>query len=255
MNPSYIIVNQSPSTCTITMNRDNKKNAFCSAMSNAVIIAMEEAVSAKCRVIVLRSNVTASVWSSGHDLTEIKHPADLFHDPMFELFDRLLQSPIPVICAVDGDVYAGGFLINLFSDIVVATKRSRFCMTINRMGIPLPSYYYRFAVEVLGIHKAKEMFFTAHLLTAEDAYTNGIVNHLVEDNAAMQETVDKLAQEIASCSPEGIAYTRFVMNTLTRQHFIEEKVDQEITQRFHALLKDPSLMERVTQLLNKIRSC
>src|SRR5262249_16260712 len=143
--------------CTVRFDRDDKRNAFCNAMSDEVTAAIELA-ERNSRAIVLAANPGATVWSSGHDLTEVRDPKDLIRDSMFDLLSRIAACSIPVICAVDGDVYAGGFLITLLSDIVVATARSRFCMPINKMGIPLPMYCYQFALAALGARKAKEMF-------------------------------------------------------------------------------------------------
>ncbi len=251
MSQQYILIDRTPSVCTITLNREDKRNAFCNAMSHEVMQAMEEAVATKCQALVIRAHATASVWSSGHDLSEISRLSDLVHDSMFQLFQKLLESPIPIICAVDGDVYAGGFLITLLSDIVIATERSRFCMTINKMGIPLPTYCYQFAMQVLGMHKAKEMFFTARLMAAEDVYANGLINHVVKNNSEMEETVHALVHEIGECNPEGVAHTKFIMNALT-QHAPDSETKQKLDQRFQQLMDSPSIMKRVTLLLEKI---
>jgi methylmalonyl-CoA decarboxylase len=165
----HIKVDQAATVCTITLNRDEKRNAFSDAMSEECVTALDKAVADDCSAIVIRANPTAKVWSSGHDLTEIHNPQDLVHDSMFVLFRRIIDCPLPVICAIDGDAYAGGFVISLLSDLVVATQRSRFCMTINKMGLPLPIHVYQYCASVLGLHKAKEMFFTARLISAQDA--------------------------------------------------------------------------------------
>ena len=165
--PQFIKIEQTGPLCTITLDRDDKRNAFSDVMSEECVAALDQAVADGCTAVVLRANPSAKVWSAGHDLTEIRHPQDLVNDSMFVLFKRIIDCPLPVVCAVDGDVYAGGFVICLLSDLVVATERSRFCMTINKMGLPLPIHCYQYCVNVLGLHKAKEMFLTARLIDEE----------------------------------------------------------------------------------------
>lgn len=250
--PPFIKVDQTAAVCTITLDRDDKRNAFSDAMSAACIAAMDAAVAAGCAAIVLRANPNASVWSSGHDLTEIHNAADLVNDSMFVLFRRIIDCPLPVICAVDGDAYAGGFVITMLADLVVATERSRFCMTINKMGLPLPLHIYQLCVAVLGLHKAKEMFFTARLISAADACSQGLVNQVVVSQDELFRKVDEYVQAIAACNPAGVAFTKSMFNSLTHGVELQPQTARGHEQGARQLAQNPELARRIAALISGI---
>jgi methylmalonyl-CoA decarboxylase len=250
--PQYIKVDQSDAVCTITLDRDGKRNAFCDAMSEECTAALDQAAAAQCSAIVIQANPGTNVWSSGHDLTEIRHPQDLAHDAMFVLFRKIVDCPVPVICAVDGDAYAGGFVITLLSDLVVATRRSRFCMTINKMGLPLPIYCYQYCAAVLGLHKAKEMFFTARLVSAEDACTQGLVNHVVDGADALQAKVGELIQAVSACNPAGVAFTKGILNAVTHGLAFHPQTSLQYEEGARHLAGNPEVARRVAALIGRI---
>ena len=252
MMMQHISVEYGAAVCTITFNRDAKRNAFCDAMSSEVSAAIDRALEQGSQAIVLTANPGTAIWSSGHDLTEIREPKDLIQDTMFVLLQQIASCPIPVICAVDGDVYAGGFLITLLADIVLVTERSRFCMPINKMGIPLPRYCYQFAMQALGVHKAKEMFLCANLMTAADVYAHGLVNHVVPDPAQLQAQLDQVLSGIAACLPEGLAYTKAVFNSLTQDASLDAPAAQTLALHFERLAESPAVAQRIEALVRKI---
>jgi len=250
--PQHIKLGRENAVCIITLDRDAKRNAFNDAMSGECVAALDGAVADGCTAVVIRANPDANVWSSGHDLTEIRNPQELVDDSMFVLFRKIVDCPLPVICAIDGDVYAGGFVIALLSDIVVATRRSRFCMTINRMGLPLPVYIYQFCTAVLGLHKAKEMFLTARLVGAEEACAQGLVNHVVEDQAGLFARVEELTVAIGACNPAGVAFTKSVLNGITDGVTLEVPTAARYAAGAQQLATSPEVVRRIEALLSRI---
>jgi len=247
----YIDVEYKDNFCTIRFNRDEKRNAFSNEMSEEVLNAIAEAEK-DSRAIVLSANPDTGVWSSGHDLSEIHNVRDLIDDPMFDLLNRIANCPVPVICAIDGDVYAGGFLIMLVSDIAIATERSRFCMPINKMGIPLPTYCYAFAISVLGARKAKEMFLCADLVGASDAYAQGLLNQVVPGPAQLEQRLSTVLKGIAACLPEGLAYTKSVFNAMTRDIGCDGRHVAALRPHFDHLAESPEIARRVDALISKV---
>src|SRR3546814_10466060 len=82
---------------------------------------------------------------------------------------------LPVIAAVDGAAAGAGFCLALAADFIVATPRSRFAASFNRIGL-VPDWaglYY--LPRLVGLQKAKELVFTCRLVGAEEAKRMGIV--------------------------------------------------------------------------------
>ena len=156
----------SDAIAVVTFDRDDKLNAFNTAMTAEVNGHIDAAVAAGARGIVLRANPGVRVWCAGRDLAELRPGADPGDDPMLKLFDKITEVPIPVINMVEGAVYGGGLMLNLVSDIVIASTTATVAMTANKLGIPLPTETYAYWLRVMGLHKGKEMPFTAGNISA-----------------------------------------------------------------------------------------
>ncbi len=101
----YITVALSESIGTITLNHDRRRNALSRGLIKEVIKALNDLVYQQVRVIVLRANAGAKVWSAGHDVSEFPQPG---RDPL--TFDDPLEQVIRAIqrCPAPGHRHAGG---------------------------------------------------------------------------------------------------------------------------------------------------
>ncbi|MBW7882214.1 MAG: enoyl-CoA hydratase/isomerase family protein, partial [Caldilineaceae bacterium] len=214
----YTRYNLAGAIATITFDRDDKLNAFNSAMTAEVNSHMDNALAAGARVIVLRANPGARVWCAGRDLAELRPGVDPEADPMVQLFAKITELPVPVLNMVEGAVYGGGLMLNMVSDIVIAANTATVAMTANKLGIPLPTETYAYWLRVMGIHKVKELLFTAGSITAHDAHVAGIFNHIVARDELETRTYDVIARQILACSREGIANAKLQLNLLARRY-------------------------------------
>jgi methylmalonyl-CoA decarboxylase len=248
----FIKYNVKNDIATITMDRDDKRNALSDAMSNEIIDCINTAQKEKVRVIILRANPGVPVWCSGHDLTDMPADIDFNDNPLNSLLERIEDVPIPVISMVEGAVYAGGVLIAISSDIVIAADNASIVVTVNKMGIPVPTNIYAYCLKVVGLHKIKELFFTSSAITAQDAYAAGIYNHVVERSKLEQFTYD-LARKIIGCLPEGIADTKLQLNKLSQTTGLSAEDEALIEQHRQLLIQSPDLKKRIDKLLSSIK--
>ena len=219
---------------TITFTRNDKRNAFDGEMSETVSRFLDQAVAQHARVVLLRARPDASVWCAGHDLGEFRQgedPCDLT-SPLFRLVENIQKIPVPVIAVLEGDAYAGGVLLLLAADLVVATESVKLVMTGNRIGVPFPTSVYRYWLHVLGLHRIKGLFFTAQPMTARDAHAAGIVNRVCRLDE-LEATLAELTASILACSPEGIADTKRQLNLLASQSSLspEEQASIDLARR------------------------
>jgi len=214
---------------TITFTRDEKRNAFDTDMSETVSRFLDQSVAQSARVILLRAQPAASVWCAGHDLGEFRQgddPCDLT-SPLFRLVEKIQNVPAPVIAVLEGDAYAGGVLLLMASDLVVVTDSVKLVMTGNRIGVPFPTSIYRYWLHVFGLHRIKELFLTAQPMTAQQAYTAGIVNRVCHPDE-LEPTLAELTASILACSPEGVADTKRQLNLLAAQSGLSEAEQESI---------------------------
>lgn len=240
---------------TITMDRDEKRNAFNGALTSEIIAHIDEAEKSRARVIVLRANPGAKVWCSGHDLTELAPGAafDFAEDPMETLLQRIRSVPIPFISMVAGEVFAGGLLLTMVSDIVIAAKNARLTMTANKMGLPFTTGVYAYWLRVCGIHKAKELLFTASPISAHDACIAGFFNHVVPLKELESFTYEVIARSIERCSRDGVANSKLQLNLLAESICLTGEDRLVIETDRARLASNPDFKRRVNALLARIR--
>ena len=111
------------------------------------------------------------------------------------------QLPVPVIAAVHGVAYGGGFQIALGADIRIARPDARFSILEIKWGLVPDVALTQTVRDVLRLDVAKELTWTGRIVDGNEALALGIVTRLAEDPlAAALET----AREIAGKSPDAI---------------------------------------------------
>lgn len=116
----------------------------------------------------------------------------------------------PIIVAVDGLATAGGCEIVLATDIVVATKRSAFGLAeVKRNLIAGAGGLFRLP-HAIGRSTAMEAILTGQPLSAERAYSLGLVSRLVDDGQALDTALD-IAAAITACAPLAVRESRQVV--------------------------------------------
>jgi 2-(1,2-epoxy-1,2-dihydrophenyl)acetyl-CoA isomerase len=120
----------------------------------------------------------------------------------------LLRLPAPVIVAVHG--YAaggGGFGLVCAADLVLAARSARFLPGATRAGMAPDAGASVTLSRVVGLRKAMELLLRNPTLTAAEAASIGLVNHVVDDEALLPEAF-ALAQELAAGAPLALAATK-----------------------------------------------
>ncbi|WP_066923018.1 enoyl-CoA hydratase/isomerase family protein [Murdochiella massiliensis] len=111
------------------------------------------------------------------------------------VFNKIQQLPIPVIAKVESYALGGGLELAMACDMIIATENAKFAQPEASLGV-MPGWggSYRLA-KLIGQNRAKEMFFTGHQITAQQAYEWGIVNHVCkkeEIDAKINEVLDAI---------------------------------------------------------------
>lgn len=239
-------------TLTLTINNPSKRNAFDSEMSVRVTELINGAESSGARVIVIASNLSHGVFSSGHDLNELRDVSDLSDDPMFRMFDAIQEVPLPVVAKVSGKVFAGALHMLMVCDMVYATPDAELVITANKMGVPFDIRDYQNWMAVMGVHKLKALFFRCTPVNAQDAYNAGIFNTLCPTPAALDQKIREVCDSIRGSVKEGIANTKYQVNALCRETWLEPAKVEEIERSRHEILESDWFREDVEKLISKI---
>jgi enoyl-CoA hydratase/carnithine racemase len=109
--------------------------------------------------------------------------------------------PVPVIAAVHGVAYGGGFQIALGADLRIARPDARFSVMEIQWGLVPDVAITQTVRDVLRLDVAKELVWTGRVVEGSEALALGIVTRLAEDPRA---AALELAREIASRSPDAV---------------------------------------------------
>ena len=191
---------------TLTFNRPDKHNSISCELADDMIAAFDQLEQAQVRAVIIRAAAGVKVWSAGFDINELPLGA---HDPLgyADALERLIRCvedfPAPVIAMVDGSVWGGACDLCLSCDLILCTPEATFAITPAKFGLPYNASGLVHFLNVLGPHKAKEMFFTALPLTAQEAENCRVVNHIVPA-AELEAYTLRIAQGIAQNAPLAI---------------------------------------------------
>ena len=131
-----------------------------------------------------------------------------------DLFARLLPAveslPVPVLAAVRGSAFGGGFELALACDMIITSEKASFCFPEPALGGCPPFGAMRLA-ELIGRPRAKEIMMTCRRVPASEAASIGLVNKVVADEELMDSAIS-LAEEIIKKSPIAIQMIKVAMN-------------------------------------------
>ena len=202
--PSYkniqLITDATP-VARIVLNRPDKRNALSLATMTELLQALSDVESSQSRVVILES--TGHVFSSGHDLSELRTTDKVKLDEVFgtcaTLMQRLHAIPQPVIAKVNGFATAAGCQLVASCDLAVASTSSKFSTPGVNIGIfcSTPAVPITRAV---GGKRGMKMLLTGDPIDAQTALEWGLVNDIVPP-AEIDAFTQALAAKIATASP------------------------------------------------------
>ncbi len=127
------------------------------------------------------------------------------------LVGAVLDCEKPVIAAVNGTAAGGGMHLALACDLVVATDNARFIEVFIRRGIAPDAGGAWLLSRLVGIQRAKEMFFFGDDVPAAQAERWGLVNRVVAPEE-LEPTVRGLAERLASGPTKAIGIAKWLTN-------------------------------------------
>lgn len=179
--------------CFITLNDADHFNCLSDILCGQLGEALAYSYEKECVGVVLKAKTRHEVWSAGHNIHELPLDGEdplSFGVPMERLLRNVQDLPIPVIACVDGTVWGGACDLCVSCDMIVASNKSTFAITPAKIGIPYNASGITHFIKQMGVNKAREMFFTAQPISAEDANNVGFVNRV-----APSEELDQMLNE------------------------------------------------------------
>lgn len=194
-----MLTERNGSVCTVIINRPEVRNAVDFETAGQLAEAFRAFDSDdSLKVAVLWG--TGGNFCAGADLKSISNgklnrlDPDMSKDgPMGPTRMRLSK---PVIAAVSGYAVAGGLEMACWCDLRVVERDAVFGVFCRRFGVPLVDGGTQRLPRLIGMSRAMDMILTGRAVKAEEAYSMGLANRLVEPGAARLEA-ENLAALIA----------------------------------------------------------
>lgn len=204
-----VLVSKEDGIMTVTINRPEAKNAVNRAVAQGISDAMDELDdSNEVQVAILTG--AGGTFCSGMDLKGFLKG----ENPIIKGkgFAGLVEQPPkkPLIAAVEGYALAGGFELLLASDLIVASKASKFGIPEPKRGLVAGAGGLLRLPQQVPYRIAMELALTGDFFTAERAYEIGLINRVVEEGSAMEGALE-LAKAIVANGPLAIAATKQII--------------------------------------------
>lgn len=197
----FIETSISGSVAVIELNRPRQLNSLNRKMISEIVSAMERFDrNDDVRVIVLTGKGRA--FSAGADIDEMMNdtPISLEQLNQFADWDRFSLIKKPIIGAVKGFVFGGGFELALCCDLLIAASGTEFSFPEVGLGVMPGAGGTQRLTKLAGRTKALEWLWTGERISAESALKHGVINKIVAQELVMEETM-KFAERLAKQPP------------------------------------------------------
>ncbi len=199
MNENPISYELSDGIATITIDRPDAMNAINTAVREGLWAAFRRFVDEDEALVAILTATGEKVFCAGADLKEMSDSGLTIPPPNFMPYlNKNIHTDKPVIAAVNGLAYAGGFYLAQMCDLCIAADTARFAITEPKLSrgapwaAPLPW--------LIPPRVAMEFLLTAKPISAERAYQVGLVNQVVP-LADLMHTARDMATTIAQNAP------------------------------------------------------
>jgi len=202
---------------TITLNRPEIKNAFTLPMLESMGKALRQAADDPLVKVICITGAGGSFCSGGNvkDMAAGRLQSWEMKRYLWEHVQRipLLFEDVdkPVIAAIDGVAFGGGFDLALACDFRFAADRAAFCSTFVRIGLAPGDGGAYFLPRMLGRSKALDILLTGRVIRMSEASDLGLVDRVVASDVLLPE-VRKYAGEIAQWSLPAIRAIKRAVN-------------------------------------------
>ncbi len=212
--------------CWLTLNRPEAGNAITASMRNQMVVWLEEAsADLAVRAVVLtgagekgfctgadlRSQEPGPPRPEGAPARPVGEAARLIRMGWQRLIAAILDCEKPVIAAVNATAAGGGMHLALACDLVLAAEEAGFIEVFVRRGIAPDAGGAYLLPRLIGIQRAKELFFFGDELPAREAERLGLVNRVVP-RAELRILAAQWAGRLAMGPTRAIAAAKYLTN-------------------------------------------
>ena len=192
----------------LTLDSPHNRNALSTRLVEQLHAGLRDAAADPAvRTVVLGH--TGGTFCAGADLSEASD-GDPFETTvargreMTAVLRAIVESPVPVVAAIDGHVRAGGLGLVGACDIAVAGPRSTFALTEARIGVA-PAVISLTLLPKITPRAAARYYLTGETFTAPTAAEIGLITLAADD---LDTAIAGIVADLGRGSPQGLAASK-----------------------------------------------
>lgn len=239
----------------ITINRESKLNALNKTTLDEISNAVTDSLTDVNIGGIIITGAGDKAFVAGADISEfssfnLEQGKALAAEGQKNVFDLIANATKPIIAAINGFALGGGLELALACHIRIASENAKMGLPEVTLGL-IPGYGgTQRLTQIVGKGRAMEMILTADMVTAEQAFSIGLVNKIAPQSQLLEVTTT-IMLKILSRSPKGIAAAISAINA-----FGDKKQDGFATEieEFGECFGHPDFKEGVSAFLEKRKS-
>lgn len=193
---------------TITINREDKLNALNKDVITDLDSVIDEFIADSSLSGAIITGKGNKAFVAGADISEFKGlnqgQAMTLSKRGHDVFNKIEQSPKPIIAAVNGFALGGGCELAMACHLRIASENAKFGQPEVKLGLT-PGYGgTQRLVQLIGKGKALELLLTADTIDATEAQKLGLANQVVQ-TVELLETCQALLKKISAQAPIAVA--------------------------------------------------
>jgi methylglutaconyl-CoA hydratase len=207
----------------IVLNRPEKMNSLDEELISDLTSMMNDfSANDEVRVVVLtgaEGNFCSGLYLdylqkiSEFDILQNKEDSRKFKNMLLSIY----SCSKPVIAKVKGYCLAGGCGIASACDIIVADETAKFGYTEVKIGF-IPAIVMLFLLKRVSETHAKDLLLTARMVSAEEAYRMGLINHFVAVSK-IDNKVNEICEMLKKNSASSIKLTKEMLSNISSMNF------------------------------------
>ena len=239
-------------TLIITINRPDKLNALNKDVIEELGKAIDQVYQDDSIKSAIITGAGEKAFVAGADISEFTTldavaGAALAQKGQELVFDKIENSPKPVVAAVNGFALGGGCELAMCCHFRTASENAKFGQPEVNLGL-IPGYGgTQRLTQLVGKGKAMELMMTADMIGAEEARSLGLANHVFPQAELLPETL-KILQKIQTKAPVAISHVIACVNDAAKAN--PDGFKNEIS-RFGACFSTEDMREGTTAFLEK----
>jgi len=163
------------------------------------------------RAIIL-TGAGSKAFCAGYDLRDNVENGELrLPDTGFGGLGNRFDYALPIIAAVNGVAFGGGFEMALACDLIIACATASFALPEPKVGWAALGGGVQRLPRAIGMKRAMSIILTGRTVSAAEGFSLGFVNEVVAPEALL-DAARRWAREIVACAPLAVLCSRDVAN-------------------------------------------